>query len=581
MKKYNRFIVFLLFIQLLSLDAYAQCGLYQIHLDQKVKESESIIEGEVIQQQSFKSTIKNKIFTLNTIKVLSVLKGNLPQQINIITAGGSVGNQMEFASSLISLKKGQVGMFFLTKETHEHKPFQTDVYSVFASWQGFYNYNLNEEAISEVYNNYNYNQFYKLLEDKYNLKVKQLYYPLIWGNNNSANRLTVINNFLPLTVNAGIGEQITINGFGFGNARGESKVLFRNANDGGLTEIEAESSQYISWADNKIVVAVSHQAGSGKIALVVGGNRTQSSAALQINFAIINTGSQNLVNPSRLVARNANKGYIWNMNAEFDADSAAKSNFLISFKKWRCKTYINWTIGNNTSINYSERDTLSVITFDENNELPLGVLGLCYSYYSGCTEDDWYIEEQDMLFRKSDKWHFGDQTIPTNKIDFQSVVLHELGHAHQLAHVIKNTDLMHYSISNGEQKRSIENVNLEAAQWLMNKSLESDICDKKRMQLLDSELCNDENFGFFNTVIYPNPFNDFLNIDFYLTKNDRLKIDLCDLNGKLIVQYENGNAQKGFLPVVFNVPNHTISAGVYILKMEIGAEKMVKKVVKQ
>jgi hypothetical protein len=578
MKKDNRFIILLLLIQLFALDTAAQCGLYQIYLDQKINESECIIEGEVIQQQSFKSKAKNKIFTLNTIKVFSVLKGNVAQQINIVTAGGSVGKQMEFASSLLSLKKGQVGMFFLNKEMD--LPDYTDVYTVYASAQGFYNYNLNEERVSEVYNYYNSNAFYTLLQEDYNLKVKQLYHPLVWENNNNVNRLTVINNFSPLTVSAGIGNQITINGFGFGNTRGASKVLFKNANDGGLTEIEAEPSQYISWADNKIVVAVSHQAGSGKIALVVDGSRAQSSAALQINYAIINTGSQSLVNPSRLVARNANKGYIWNMNAVFDSDSIAKSNFLISFKKWRCKTYINWTIGNNTNINYSERDTVSVITFDENNELPLGVLGLCYSYYSGCTEDDWFIEEQDVLIRKSDKWHFGDQIIPTNKIDFQSVVLHELGHAHQIAHVIKNTDLMHYSISNGEQKRTIENVNLEAAQWMINKSLESNICDKKRMQLLDSELCNDENFGFFNTIVYPNPFNELLNIDFYLDRTDKLNISLFDVTGKLVITYQNENVGKGFFPLVFSAPNYLIGAGVYILKVEIGGEKMIKKLVK-
>ncbi len=578
MKKDNRYIILLLLIQLFALDTSAQCGLYQIYLDQKINESEYIIEGEVIQQQSFKSKAKNKIFTLNAIKVLSVLKGNVSQQINIVTAGGSVGKQMEFASSLLSLKKGQVGMFFLNKEMD--LPDYTDVYTVFASAQGFYNYNLNEERVSEVYNYYNFNAFYTLLQEDYNLKVKQLYHPIFWENNNNVNRLTVINNFSPLTVSAGIGNQITINGFGFGNTRGASKVLFKNANDGGLTEIEAEPSQYISWADNKIVVAISHQAGSGKIAIVVDGSRAQSSAALQINYAIINTGSQSLVNPSRLVARNANKGYIWNMNAVFDSDSIAKSNFLISFKKWRCKTYINWTIGNNTNINYSERDTVSVITFDENNELPLGVLGLCYSYYSGCTEDDWFIEEQDVLIRKTDKWHFGDQTIPTNKIDFQSVVLHELGHAHQLAHVIKNTDLMHYSISNGEQKRTVENVNLEAAQWMINKSLESNICDKKRMQLLDSELCNDENFGFFNTLVYPNPFNELLNIDFYLDRSDKLNISLFDVTGKLVITYQNENVGKGFFSLSFSAPNHLIGAGVYILNVEIGSEKMIKKLVK-
>jgi hypothetical protein len=313
----------------------------------------------------------------------------------------------------------------------------------------------------------------------------------------------------------------------------------------------------------------------------VGSTKSESSSSLKVNYAIINTGGNGLIYPARHVAKNENQGYIWNINSNFESDSTVMNNFLISFKKWRCKTYINWTIGKNTSINSSERDTISAITFDENNELPPGVLGLCYSYYSGCSEDDWYIEEQDLLFRKSDLWHYGDEQIPFNKLDFQSVVLHELGHAHQLAHVINVSDLMHYSIANGVQKRNIESINLEAAQWMMNKSQESDICDKKRMQLLDDDLCNDEYFGFFNTVIYPNPFDAFLNIDFYLTKNDHLKVSLFDVQGKLIALYENAGAQKGFFPLVFDVPQHLISAGVYILKIEIGEEKMVKKLIKQ
>ena len=583
MKKYFSQLILFLLLHLIGVNTYAQCALYQIYLDQKISESEFILEGEIIQQTCFKSVSKNKIFTLNTVKVLSVFKGDLPAQIIIITAGGKIGNQMEIASSLLSLRNGQLGMFFLNKEIVETPNGHQEVFNVFSSAQGFYKYNLDNGIISDLHNNYNNanDEFYKLLNNQYNLRALKSIIPIAWGNMNTNNRLTVINNFSPASVNAGIGNQITINGFGFGSSRNDSKVLFKNTDDGGFTETEAEPSQYISWSDTKIVVVVPHKAGSGKIAVKVGAIKTQSSASLTVNYAIINTGAQDLVYPTRLVARNANKGYIWNMNANFEVDSVAKLNFLISFKKWRCKTYVNWTIGNNTTVNRSERDTISVITFDEANELPVGVLGLCYGYYSGCSDDDWYIEEQDMLFKKSDKWHFGDGAIPSDKLDFQSVVLHELGHAHQLAHVINNTDLMHYSISAGVQKRNIDASNLEAAMWTMNKSQESDICDKKRMQLLDADLCNDENFGFFNTVIYPNPFNEFLNIDFYLTSNQKLKVALYDVTGKLIATYQNENASKGFSPVVFNVPNHAISAGVYIVKIEIGEEKMVKKLIKQ
>jgi hypothetical protein len=581
MKKIIKISFFL--FHLICAVSYAQCGLYEISLNQKVNESNFIIEGEVIKQQCFKSTRVNKIYTLNTIKVYSVIKGILPQQIEIITAGGRVKNEMESASSLLQLHLGEIGLFFLNKETLENTIKNQELYNVYASSQGFLQYNLTEQIVSDVFINYSNidNSFYKLLKNSFDLQKRTTYQAIEWSQSSANERLTVINNFSPNNINAGVAAQITINGFGFGSSRGDSKVLFKNTDKGGITDISAENEQYISWSDTKIVVEVPHKAGTGKIAVNVGVVKTESNSSLKVNYAIINTGGNGLIYPARHVAKNENQGYIWNINSNFETDSTVMNNFLISFKKWRCKTYINWTIGKNTSINSSERDTISAITFDENNELPPGVLGLCYSYYSGCSEDDWYIEEQDLLFRKSDLWHYGDEQIPFNKLDFQSVVLHELGHAHQLAHVINVSDLMHYSIANGVQKRNIESINLEAAQWMMNKSQESDICDKKRMQLLDDDLCNDEYFGFFNTVIYPNPFDAFLNIDFYLTKNDHLKVSLFDVQGKLIALYENAGAQKGFFPLVFDVPQHLISAGVYILKIEIGEEKMVKKLIKQ
>jgi hypothetical protein len=581
MKKIIKISFFL--FHLICAVSYAQCGLYEISLNQKVNESNFIIEGEVIKQQCFKSTRVNKIYTLNTIKVYSVIKGILPQQIEIITAGGRVKNEMESASSLLQLHLGEIGLFFLNKETLENTIKNQELYNVYASSQGFLQYNLTEQIVSDVFINYSNidNSFYKLLKNSFDLQKRTTYQAIEWSQSSANERLTVINNFSPNNINAGVAAQITINGFGFGSSRGDNKVLFKNTDKGGSTDISAENEQYISWSDTKIVVEVPHKAGTGKIAVTVGSTKSESSSSLKVNYAIINTGGNGLIYPARHVAKNENQGYIWHINSNFESDSTVMNNFLMSFKKWRCKTYINWTIGTNTIINISERDTISAITFDENNELPPGVLGLCYSYYSGCSEDDWYIEEQDLLFRKSDLWHYGDEQIPFNKLDFQSVVLHELGHAHQLAHVINVSDLMHYSIANGVQKRNIESINLEAAQWMMNKSQESDICDKKRMQLLDDDLCNDEYFGFFNTVIYPNPFDAFLNIDFYLTKNDHLKVSLFDVQGKLIALYENAGAQKGFFPLVFDVPQHLISAGVYILKIEIGEEKMVKKLIKQ
>jgi hypothetical protein len=561
--------------------AVAQCGLYQIALEEKVRESSLIIEGYVVNQHCFKHQANRKIYTLNTIQVYAFFKGKSNRVIQIITAGGRIENEMEVASSLLTLQKGMIGMFFLNQSLDPLIQ-DSNVYDVYSSAQGFYNYNLNENKVSDVFHEIS-NQdgaFYQMLSNDYGLYKTIEYNAVNWNNQNESNRLTIINDFSPLSINAGAGEQLTINGFGFGNFRDTSKVWFKNADNGGSTEIAAEASQYISWSDTKIVLVVPGKAGSGRIAVSVGAIRDQSSQSLKVNYAFINTGANALLYIPKHIARNANKGYVWNMNVNFERDSTAVADFLVSFKKWRCKTYVNWTIGKHTDIDFSEKDTLSVITFDERNELPAGVLGLCYAYYSGCTEDDWYIEEQDLLFRKTDRWYFGEGVTPSNKVDFQSVALHELGHAHQLAHVIDNTDLMHYSISQGVQKRNIEALNLEAAQLMIKMSNESVPCGKAKMQLLDADLCNDELFGFYNYIIYPNPFSDVLNVELYLTRDDQLKIQLFDLAGRLLGVYENSKAEKGLIAIKFSMPESTVSTGVYMLKIDFGNEKNIRKLMK-
>ena len=574
----------IIFMHLIAKLCFAQCGMYEISLTEKINESKYIVEGRVTKQVCFKGSLRNKIYTANTIEVLSLFKGSVEDEIIVITEGGLINDEMEIASSLLHLEIGQIGMFFLNSELKEK--YQTkENYTVYASAQGFYAYNLQTYEVSNTFHHFNNvnEDFYTLLSNNYQLiKTKEIK-SINWGGSQIFNRLTVINNFSPLEINGGVSEQLTINGFGFGNSRGNSNVFFKNANNGGLTEISALPKHYKLWSDTKIIVEVPSKAGSGKIVVDIITAAAQSNQSLKVNYSIINTGSDtsSIIYAPKHIARNSNKGYVWHFNENFDSDSTAKSNFLVSFKQWRCKTFVNWTIDGNTAINYSDRDTINVISFDERNELPAGVLGLCYSYYSGCSEDDWYIEEQDMLFKKSDLWHFGDGNIFATKFDFQSVALHELGHGHQLAHVIDPADLMHYSIAPGVQKRAIESNNLAAASWIMGKSIGTQVCGKEKMQLLDSDLCNDVAFGYFNTTVYPNPFTELLNIDFYLTKNEKLQAQIFDITGKLIASYFNEMAPKGYFPLTFNVPNHLIASGVYVLKVQVGEQKMVRKLIKQ
>ena len=83
-----------------------------------------------------------------------------------------------------------------------------------------------------------------------------------------------------------------------------------------------------------------------------------------------------------------------------------------------------------------------------------GVLGITYSYYSSCATGYWYLNEIDMNLLDTNLWNFDSINVASNLFDFESVVLHELGHAHQLSHVINPNNIMHYSIKRGDNKNN-------------------------------------------------------------------------------------------------------------------------------
>ena len=62
------------------------------------------------------------------------------------------------------------------------------------------------------------------------------------------------------------------------------------------------------------------------------------------------------------------------------------------------------------------------------------------------------MEFDDALTNAS--WNFGPANPANNQYDFESVVLHEMGHALLLAHVIDENKIMHRFITNGATKRS-------------------------------------------------------------------------------------------------------------------------------
>jgi len=128
------------------------------------------------------------------------------------------------------------------------------------------------------------------------------------------------------------------------------------------------------------------------------------------------------------------------------------------------------------------RDDFCVIEYS--NDLPAGVLALTTSSYKGsggggCDQHNtlWRLRSFDIQFADPSSlpaltnWNFSESEPAFDQFDFESIALHELGHAHGLGHIIDEESVMHFSIANGNKKRSLQDVEIDAGAHKMTHSL--------------------------------------------------------------------------------------------------------------
>lgn len=138
-----------------------------ISIDQKIENSDHIIEGRVIAQQSYIGS-DDEIYTENIIAVTKEFKGTLSEsEISIITRGGQMGEKQTHWTHMLSLNINEYGTFFLIRTKlpkRKNSPFL--VFDTYSGSQGFYHYRKNEYnyKVHTVLDNYeNVTEFYSRL----------------------------------------------------------------------------------------------------------------------------------------------------------------------------------------------------------------------------------------------------------------------------------------------------------------------------------------------------------------------------------------------------------------------------------
>ena len=481
----------------------AQCSLIELSLNEKKMNSDFIAEGKVISKNSFWNTERKMIYTSNIIEVYKVFKGNtIIANVEVLTMGGTVAMNKIVVEPSLELEIGDVGIFMCETikryKALPEKKSQVPTFEVYGSTQGFIKYDLNTKLANDAFKTYQIgDKFYQTMQGVDSRRwIEMKFFDVNEFTQVSIENAAItpgvqsISGFSPSIITSGTKSLLTITGSGFGSTRGTGLVGFKNADNGGTSYINPIATQYISWSDNQIVVEVPTKAGTGNVIVTPQGASTFTSVTtLTVNYAHLNVsfdpGTGITAYGTQHVSDNGSGGYTWRMNTGFDNDAAAKASFMRAFDTWRCNTGVNWVIGATTTTNIAEDDGQNVICYDNTEPLSAGVLGTCYSYFSGCfaggSSMNWFIKELDIVFDEGSNitprtWQFGTALPTTNQYDFETVAVHELGHGHQLGHVISPGAIMHYAISNGTSNRPLGVNDLAGGNYVQNKSTTQTVC---------------------------------------------------------------------------------------------------------
>lgn len=474
-KFYN---LLLALVCLSTADLLSQCNSLSPCITERTEGSSLIVEGIVVDQEAFSDPQTQFIYTRHYIQPTKLLKGQTESALlELVTLGGVLEDQAMQVSGALELQEGASGIFMLDTYRGSHiagTRSNSNIYRPVAGKAGFISYRPDGEQAYDGNKLYNHRQevygIFERLTGKAYHEVGDISFP-------SEDRSSMmIQDIFPTVANAGASDTVYISGVGFGEVPGT--LFFANADNGGQGYTSTFPWHIASWSDSLIQVQVPHKAGTGGLIVLGSAGIAFSQENVEVQFAHTNlVSSGNFFQPQLIDdGDDEDGGYRFSLSHNNDNNGTpvaevegALEALVRAASAWQDSVAAPIYIGADCPTTDLQQpsgsdDGVNLITFDSDAwdldvEVSPYALAVTISRYARCEDSEWEVADIDIIIRRDGEginWYFGEAAYPAdNELDFQSVMVHELGHALQLQHVVDEQAVMHYSTTFGRVSRHL------------------------------------------------------------------------------------------------------------------------------
>lgn len=558
----------------------AQCMMEALPLNQVIDGSAQAFEGEVTSRFCYRDENTGTIYTEYTVSLSETLGRNGETEAHITALGGVVEGYAQMVYPSLQLAIGDKGLFLC-----DEKQGKLQVYGIS---QGFYKYSDNN-AVNAAGEKIEINT----LKHKVEAKKGALFTPVEGAQGNDlglvkSGQSISITSVSPTVLTAGTSQVLTIKGAGFGNTQQSGRVSFKNANNGGSDYINVPSGPHIlTWSDTLIKVTVptatvygQYVAGTGPVKVSNASGAAALSQVVNIKYAKSEIYYSGDIQNTNIANVNGEGGYTFYFGPALFGDELVKNSFARALHNWKCSAKINMepdmTAPSNVGIGYN--DNISYVELDVNHTLPNGILGATVISYTSCFFDNelhWVMTEMDMLINPDFVWHHGELPVESGKYDFESAILHELGHAHLIQHNMNENSVMYYKLTTGQARRNLHSdSDIGATSHVLQDSENLSQGCYSPMIPVEDDYCNlqftdvDEN-DFDELSVYPNPSTGQFFIDGLQSRN-QVRVQIYNTMGAMVLE-EFPTAER------IAVDLSSMASGVYWVKVFEGDQLGITK----